>query len=91
MTHSGEDSRLSILRECWKIQVAGVESPAIRACPGCWILIEHNEGCNQMTCRCGQKFCFLCLKTANSNGAYQCVPVDSKCPVAPVQTQLPST
>lgn len=42
-----------------------VQCPAIRACPSCGVLIEHNEGCKIMSCReCKKQFCFICLKSA---------------------------
>jgi hypothetical protein len=33
-----------------------------KSCPGCSTLITKNDGCNHMTCRCGQHFCWRCLK-----------------------------
>ncbi|KAG8982684.1 hypothetical protein FRB90_006623 [Tulasnella sp. 427] len=30
-----------------------------RRCPKCRIVVERNEGCKHMTCRCGHQFCFL--------------------------------
>jgi hypothetical protein len=32
-------------------------------CPSCDVLIEHDGGCNHMTCACGTHFCFVCLET----------------------------
>lgn len=32
-----------------------------KPCPGCHTLITKNDGCNHMTCRCGQHFCWRCL------------------------------
>ncbi len=29
-------------------------------CPNCCMVTEKMSGCNYMTCRCGQFFCFLC-------------------------------
>ncbi|KAJ8091877.1 hypothetical protein PM082_024109 [Marasmius tenuissimus] len=29
-------------------------------CPGCARLVERNEGCYHMTCRCGTNFCYKC-------------------------------
>jgi len=31
-----------------------------KPCPKCGKLVEKNGGCNLMTCRCGQHFCWLC-------------------------------
>ena len=31
-------------------------------CPGCETLIELNQGCFHMTCRCKTEFCYLCKK-----------------------------
>ncbi|KAK9951808.1 hypothetical protein ABG768_017683 [Culter alburnus] len=40
-----------------------VQCPAIRACPFCGVLIEHNEGCKMISCpECKTEFCFACLK-----------------------------
>ncbi|XP_045161197.2 uncharacterized protein DDB_G0292642-like [Mercenaria mercenaria] len=85
---TGEDPRLRVIKNCPKKKVVGVECPAIRACPTCGLLIEHKEACKQMTCTCGQKFCFICLKKANGDGIYQCGVWNFKCEVAPVQTSL---
>ena len=29
-------------------------------CPGCRSLVERNEGCLHMTCKCGTEFCYNC-------------------------------
>ncbi|TBU31363.1 hypothetical protein BD309DRAFT_542162 [Dichomitus squalens] len=31
-------------------------------CPGCETMIELNQGCYHMTCRCKMEFCYLCKK-----------------------------
>lgn len=31
-------------------------------CPGCSRIIEHIDGCQQMTCPCGTRFCYCCGK-----------------------------
>ena len=32
----------------------------IKNCPWCKVRIEKVSGCNKMTCRCGQSFCWIC-------------------------------
>ena len=31
-----------------------------QVCCACRAMIARNEGCNHMTCRCGQNFCYAC-------------------------------
>ncbi|KAH9097801.1 hypothetical protein Ae201684P_001276 [Aphanomyces euteiches] len=31
-----------------------------KACPACTIFVEKVSGCNHMSCRCGQEFCYNC-------------------------------
>ena len=40
-------------------------SETFRPCPRCHVLIEHGEGCDQMTCVCGGTFCWCCLGSWN--------------------------
>lgn len=87
---TGEDPRLRILKKSPTKSVVGVSNvPAVRACPKCGLLIEHKSDCKQMTCPCGQKFCFICLKMASDSGRYQCGAWNFQCEVAPVQTTMP--
>lgn len=86
---NGEDPRLKILKDSPTKSVVGVKCPSRRACPKCGMLIEHEKACKQMVCRCGQKFCFICLKVASSTGRYQCGSFNSKCTPAPVQSTIP--
>ena len=36
-------------------------SSGYKRCPTCRILIEKNEGCNHMTCKCGAHICWKCM------------------------------
>ena len=39
-----------------------------KQCPECKVLIEKNEGCNEMKClNCGYVFCWLCLREYTDN------------------------
>ena len=85
-----EEEQLTTLRTCETKTVGEVYyCPAIRACPRCGTLIRHASGCKHMTCKCGCKFCFVCLK-ASQDIQWECSPY-GYCPIAPRQTALPST
>ncbi|XP_002734183.1 uncharacterized protein LOC100374165 [Saccoglossus kowalevskii] len=65
---SDSEWRSVILKECPKNTIGYISNcPTIRACPACKMVIEHNGGCNEMVCRCGHKFCFICLQPALNN------------------------
>ena len=32
----------------------------MKQCPDCKFWVERNEGCNHMTCRCKNQFCYIC-------------------------------
>lgn len=66
--------------------------PSIRACPGCGTLLEHREACKHMACKsCTLQFCFVCLKPFNViTKQWQCGAHNAACPIAPLQTTLPS-
>ncbi|XP_078618515.1 uncharacterized protein LOC144886044 [Branchiostoma floridae x Branchiostoma japonicum] len=40
----------------------------VKHCPKCNWVIEKNEGCNHMTCKCGAHICWICLKTFDDGG-----------------------
>lgn len=69
--------------------VNNVECPAIRACPTCGLLLEHNgHASKNLVCkRCKVEFCFLCLQLKRV-----CNPICGPytvCSVAPRQTEIP--
>ncbi|GAB5372827.1 hypothetical protein AAMO2058_001697900 [Amorphochlora amoebiformis] len=39
-------------------------------CGSCGMLVEKNKGCNHMTCRCGNHFCYLCGTDLDPNDLY---------------------
>ncbi|XP_043084493.1 probable E3 ubiquitin-protein ligase ARI7 [Puntigrus tetrazona] len=63
-----------------------VRCPAIRACPFCGVLIEHNKGCKIMSCsECKQGFCFACLRSARDCLKTSTHFIACSAPVAPRQ------
>jgi len=47
------------------------QSRGWQRCPGCRQLVERNDGCYHMSCRCGYQFCYLCAaqwKTCSCSG-----------------------
>ncbi|KAL3871420.1 hypothetical protein ACJMK2_039419 [Sinanodonta woodiana] len=86
----GIDPRVKFLRNVERKEIGGVrDCPTVRACPKCGLLIEHVDKCKHMDCRCGQKFCFICLRVA-INGNWQCGAHNASCNVAPVQQEIPN-
>lgn len=84
------EAKLEILRNSPVTQLYGGSWPTIRACPNCGILTNFLGHCTQMKCRmCDYCYCFLCLKGANSKKALKCIPYDSDCQRAPLQTVIP--
>ncbi|KPP67366.1 putative E3 ubiquitin-protein ligase RNF144A-A [Scleropages formosus] len=85
---------LELLKKCPMItlpEVMNVQCPAIRACPTCGLLVEHDKtGCKNIICsRCQKEFCFVCLKlTPNclKTSSYFELCSDG---VAPRQTSIP--
>ncbi|XP_024515823.1 probable E3 ubiquitin-protein ligase ARI1 [Selaginella moellendorffii] len=42
-----------------------------KSCPKCSKPVEKNEGCNLMTCRCGQHFCWKCGTATGAAHSYE--------------------
>ena len=42
-----------------------------KRCPKCQSVIEKNDGCNRITCRCGANFCWKCGQGFESGEIYQ--------------------
>ncbi|KAA0713188.1 hypothetical protein E1301_Tti018415 [Triplophysa tibetana] len=64
-----------------------VQCPAIRACPFCGVLIEHNKGCKIMSCgNCKKQFCFACLKSSHDCLKTSTHFISCSASVAPRQT-----
>uniref|UniRef100_A0A672F9X9 E3 ubiquitin-protein ligase RNF19A-like n=1 Tax=Salarias fasciatus TaxID=181472 RepID=A0A672F9X9_SALFA len=75
------------------LKVKGVTGcPSIRACPSCGFLLGHDQtGCKNLVCpRCGEEFCFVCLKKkkicCETRGIYDLCSGG----VAPRQTSIPA-
>ena len=51
--HSGEGCGVGALQ-------ALAVSEDWQTCPGCKTVVELNQGCNHITCRCKTQFCYLC-------------------------------
>jgi hypothetical protein len=46
-----------------KLQKDKLNKVNYKKCPRCSVIIEKNEGCNQMKCtNCNYEFCWLCLE-----------------------------
>jgi ariadne-1 len=45
----------------------------LRECPKCGARVERVSGCNLMTCRCGQHFCWLCGGATGFNHTWETI------------------
>ena len=102
-TVGGSDPRIQWLLECEETTIAGVKTPALRACPHCGGLVQHTGACKHMKCpACSKEFCFICLskRDETSRGGlswlqlfgqagWQCGRYNTACAPAPRQTKLP--
>ena len=67
--------------------ICKMKCPSIRACPKCFLLIEHIDRCKHMQCptpTCKQEFCFVCLRL-KTDGKWHCGTYSTECEMAPVQ------
>jgi len=76
-----------LLQNCdMKKASCNVDIPEFRACPSCVAMVQHDDACKHMTCSCGHKFCFTCLKAYDkSNRRWPCGSFSTQCSVAPRQ------
>lgn len=60
-----------ISKLCPRITIGNVkEIPLIRKCPVCHVFVEFNskvKACKTVVCRCGSRFCFVCLRFSQGN------------------------
>ncbi|KAL4659927.1 hypothetical protein GN956_G206 [Arapaima gigas] len=53
--------------------------PVFRACPQCYCLMMHVDGCNNVTCpSCRHQFCFICLQSSDSHLGFCRKPLASR-------------
>ena len=57
LAHPGEGCGVKAADEALQALARGKKW---QTCPGCHAVVEHNQGCNHMSCRCGTQFCYLC-------------------------------
>lgn len=49
-----------------------MEKKKWKPCPGCKEMIEKSEGCDHMSCECGQEFCYQCGRAYNGGLPCNC-------------------
>jgi len=90
----GEDSHVplscdEVEKNCEVVARTKVENAMtdamIRACVKCGNRFFKEEGCNKMTCKCGQTMCYLCRQPIDKGYAHYygqgASPVKGKCPL----------
>ena len=58
-----------------------MDEARIRVCPHCKVPAIKEEGCNHITCRCGNHYCYLCLAKLNPIDPYSHFNRDHACPL----------
>jgi len=77
---------VELLSSCGTKSIAAVCScPVYRACPKCGTILSYTDNyCKHVSCICGCRFCFTCLKIQCTNGNWPCGAQNA----APRQTSL---
>lgn len=44
-----------------------IKTNKYKMCPKCKFYVERTEGCNHMTCKCGNHFCYKCGKNFSNH------------------------
>ncbi|KAI5104234.1 hypothetical protein C0J45_5860, partial [Silurus meridionalis] len=89
------NQKLEKLLKCENIilpQVQNLKCPALRACPTCGNLVEHDTtGCKNIICNCCNiEFCFSCLKLKTECLKTSSYYIPCSNGVAPRQTSIPT-
>jgi hypothetical protein len=63
-TGDGEDNDIEID----EFTLAYLEEQGAKMCPDCGVWIVREDGCNNVMCRCGCRFCFCCGRKGTCTG-----------------------